>query len=80
MKEHEKLGQKQVSKVTLLFVWGHLMRKQTVPRVFLGLMPSLWSKGKKAFKSPTFDIFNMLPIGRKSSNEKYHLSICQVGL
>ena len=30
MKEHKKLCQKQVSKVTLHFVWGHLMRKQTV--------------------------------------------------
>ena len=30
MKEHEKLGQKQVSKVTLHFVWGHISRKQTV--------------------------------------------------
>ena len=30
MKEHEKLGQKQVSKVTLHFVLGHLTRKQTV--------------------------------------------------
>ena len=30
MKEYEKLGQKQVSKVTLHFVWGHLSRKQTV--------------------------------------------------
>ena len=30
MKEHEKLGQKQVSKVTLHFVWGHFSRKQTV--------------------------------------------------
>ena len=30
MKEDEKLGQKQVSKVTLHFVWGHFSRKQTV--------------------------------------------------
>ena len=30
MKEHEKLCQKPVSKVTLHFVWGHLTRKQTV--------------------------------------------------
>ena len=30
MKEHKKLDQKQVSKVTLHFVWGHLSRKQTV--------------------------------------------------
>ena len=30
MKEHEKLGQKQVSKVTLHFVLGHFSRKQTV--------------------------------------------------
>ena len=30
MKEHKKLYQKQVSKVTLHFVWGHLTRKQTV--------------------------------------------------
>ena len=30
VKEHEKLGQRQVSKVTLHFVWGHLSRKQTV--------------------------------------------------
>ena len=30
MKEHEKVGQKQVSKVTLHFVWGHFSRKQTV--------------------------------------------------
>ena len=30
VKEHKKLYQKQVSKVTLHFVWGHLTRKQTV--------------------------------------------------
>ena len=30
MKEHKKLSQKQVSKVTLHFVWGRLSRKQTV--------------------------------------------------
>ena len=30
VKEPENLGQKQVSKVTLHFVWGHLSRKQTV--------------------------------------------------
>ena len=30
MKEHEKLYQKLVSKVTLHFVWDHLSRKQTV--------------------------------------------------
>ena len=30
LKEHRKLHQKQVSKVTLHFVWGHLTRKQTV--------------------------------------------------
>ena len=30
MKEHKKLCQKYVSKVTLHFVWGHLSRKQTV--------------------------------------------------
>ena len=34
MKELEKLGQKQVSKVTLHFVWAHFSRKQTV--VWLG--------------------------------------------
>ena len=33
MKEHKKLGQKQVSKVILHFVWGHLSRKQTVDRL-----------------------------------------------
>ena len=33
VKEHEKLVQKQVSKVTLHFVWGHFSRKQTVARV-----------------------------------------------
>ena len=27
MKEHEKLGQKQVSKVTVHFVWGSLLKK-----------------------------------------------------
>ena len=32
MKEHKKLGLKQVSKVTLHFVWGQLSRKQTVGR------------------------------------------------
>ena len=32
MKEHKKLDQKQVSKVTLHFVWGHLSRKQTVQK------------------------------------------------
>ena len=30
VKEHKKLGQKLVSKVTLHFVWGNLWRKQTV--------------------------------------------------
>ena len=30
MKEHRKLYQKQVSKVTLHFVWGHFSRKQIV--------------------------------------------------
>ena len=30
VKEHRKLSQKQVSKVTLHFVWGQLSRKQTV--------------------------------------------------
>ena len=30
VKEHKKLGQKLVSKVTLNFVWGHLPKKQTV--------------------------------------------------
>ena len=30
MKEHKKLGQKQVSKMTLHFVCGHFSRKQTV--------------------------------------------------
>ena len=30
VKEHKKLGQKLVSKVTLHFVWGHLSKKQTV--------------------------------------------------
>ena len=35
VKEHKKLGQKLVSKVTLHFVWGNLWKKQTVDRVFL---------------------------------------------
>ena len=30
VKEHKKLGQKLVSKVTLHFVWGNLSKKQTV--------------------------------------------------
>ena len=30
VKEHKKLGQKLVSKVTLHFVWGHLSKKQKV--------------------------------------------------
>ena len=30
VKEHKKLGQKLVSKVTLHFVWDHLTRKKTV--------------------------------------------------
>ena len=30
MKEHTKLCQKQLSKVNLYFVWGQLLRKQTV--------------------------------------------------
>ena len=33
VKEHKKLGQKLVSKVTLYFVWGNLCRKQTVPLI-----------------------------------------------
>ena len=32
VKEHKKLIQKLVSKMTLHFVWGHLSKKQTVPR------------------------------------------------
>ena len=30
VKEHKKLGQKLMSKVTLHFVWDHLSKKQTV--------------------------------------------------
>ena len=30
MRDHEKMYEKLVSKVTLHFVWGHLSRKQTV--------------------------------------------------
>ena len=30
MKEHKILGQTQVSKITLQFVCGHFLRKQTV--------------------------------------------------
>ena len=30
VKEHRKLYQKQVTKVTLHFVWGHILKKQTV--------------------------------------------------
>ena len=37
MKEHEKLGQEQVSEVTLHFVLGHFARKQTVKYVFLSV-------------------------------------------
>ena len=33
VREPEKRGQKQVSKVTLNFVWGRLSRKHTVPRL-----------------------------------------------
>ena len=42
MNEHKNLSQKQVSKVTLHFVWGQLSRKQTVtwiiglPKIFGG--------------------------------------------
>ena len=36
VKGHEKLGQKQVSKVTLHFVWGYFSRKQTVIRLLTG--------------------------------------------
>ena len=32
MEDSEKLGQKQVSNVTLRFVWGHLLRKQAVSK------------------------------------------------
>ena len=32
VKEHKKLGQKLVSKMTLHFVWGHLSKKQSVLR------------------------------------------------
>ena len=39
MKEPEKLSQRQLSKVTLHFVWGHLSRKQTVGTHFLNDMP-----------------------------------------
>ena len=35
VKEHKKLGQKLVSKVTLHFVWGHFSRKQTVAWPYL---------------------------------------------
>ena len=34
VKGHKQLCQKQVSKVTLHFVWGHLARKQTVKEAF----------------------------------------------
>ena len=30
VKEHKKLGHKEVSKVTLRFVWGHLSKQQTL--------------------------------------------------
>ena len=41
MKEHKKLCQKQVSNMTLHFVWGHLMRKQTVVSLTSSVGPSL---------------------------------------
>ena len=41
VKEHKKLGQKLVSKVTLHFVWGHLSKKQTVPAL-LKIIKSTW--------------------------------------
>ena len=41
MKEHKKLGQKLLSKVTLHFVWGHLPKKQTVSHA-LQFWKELW--------------------------------------
>ena len=49
VKEHKKLGQKLVSKVTLHFVWGLLSKRQTVTRhtkhinkMFMILAQKLW--------------------------------------
>ena len=48
---------------------------------FSGFMPSLWSKCSiKLSFEPLFENINVLPLGGKSSDEKYHLSKCQVGL
>ena len=41
VKEHKKLGQKLVSKVTLHFVWGHLPKKQTV--ACFELLDGIWN-------------------------------------
>ena len=49
VKEDEKLGQKQVSKMTLRFVWGHFSRKQTVAtqHTFLNIYVSKLDKTLK---------------------------------
>ena len=52
VKEHTKLCQKQLSKVTLHFVWGQLSRKQTV----IYLCFCLFDDGKKAFDTLPFSV------------------------
>ena len=43
VKEHKKLGQKQVSKVTLHFIWGHLSKNQTVSLTKDRCVRGFWS-------------------------------------
>ena len=65
VKEHEKLYQKQVSKVTLHFVWGHLSKKQTVGWVNSWIIVVLtWPKPGPILPRipavPNASLFNMI--------------------
>ena len=53
MKEHTKLCQKQLSKVTLHFVWGQLSRKQKV---------ALWPILRSQININTSWLENHLPV------------------
>ena len=57
VKEHKKLGQKLVSKVTLHFVWGHLPKKQTVVSYCPPCLPYSWNLKPITEKSRLSSIF-----------------------
>ena len=60
MKEHEKLGQKQVSKVTLHFVWGHFSRKQTVIQSIIKVSFQLMSEQFRVLKGASHCILSAI--------------------